>query len=74
VLVHYSETHDNDRLAKQGRAWSLMRNRLAALTCQSGAWGYTAGVEWLADGLFLTGSAEIIAVCAWQPEGSQLNA
>ena len=23
LLVHYSETHDNDRLAKQGRAWSL---------------------------------------------------
>ena len=49
VLVHYSETHDNDRLAKRGRAWSLMRNRLAALSCQSGAWGYTCGVEWLAD-------------------------
>jgi glycogen debranching enzyme len=49
VLVHYSETHDNDRLAKQGRAWSLMRNRLAALACQSGAWGYTCGVEWLAS-------------------------
>jgi diaminopimelate epimerase len=31
-------------------------------------------VEWLADGLFLTGSAEIIAVCAWQAAGSQLNA
>jgi len=49
VLVHYSETHDNDRLAKRGRTWSLLRNRLAALTCQSGAWGYTCGVEWLAD-------------------------
>jgi starch synthase (maltosyl-transferring) len=49
ILVHYSETHDNERLAKRGRAWSLLRNRLAALTCQSGAWGYTCGVEWLAD-------------------------
>ncbi len=49
VLVHYSETHDNDRLAKKGRAWSLMRNRLAALTCQSGAFGFTCGVEWLAN-------------------------
>ncbi len=29
--VHYSETHDNDRLAKKGRAWSLLRNRLCAL-------------------------------------------
>jgi len=29
VLVHYSETHDNDRLAAKGRAWSLLRNRSA---------------------------------------------
>ncbi len=49
VLVNYSETHDNERLAAKGRTWSLMRNRLAALTAQSGAWGYTCGVEWLAD-------------------------
>ncbi|MBA3845886.1 MAG: glycogen debranching enzyme N-terminal domain-containing protein [Planctomycetes bacterium] len=48
VLVHYSETHDNDRLAKQGDAWSLLRNRLCALTSQSGAFGFTCGVEWLA--------------------------
>ena len=49
VLVHYSETHDNDRLAKGGRAWSLFRNRLSALTSHAGAYGFTAGVEWLAD-------------------------
>lgn len=49
VLVHYSETHDNDRLAKGGRAWSLFRNQLSALTSHSGAYGFTAGVEWLAN-------------------------
>jgi len=48
LLVHYSETHDNERLAKKGRAWALMRNQLAALTCSSGAYGFTCGVEWLA--------------------------
>ena len=48
VLIHYSETHDNDRLAKQGRAWSLLRNRLSALTSDAGAYGFTTGVEWLA--------------------------
>jgi starch synthase (maltosyl-transferring) len=48
TLVHYSETHDNERLAAQGRAWSLMRNRLCALTSHGGAFGYTCGVEWLA--------------------------
>ena len=73
--VHYSETHDNSRLAAKksgecqvasdkpptpsvprpaspatspGRAWSLLRNRLCALTSPSGGFGFTSGVEWLA--------------------------
>lgn len=46
--VHYSETHDNQRLAAKGRAWSLLRNRLCALTSVSGGFGFTGGVEWLA--------------------------
>ncbi len=46
--VHYSETHDNDRLAKKGRAWSLLRNQLCALSSPSGGFGFTCGVEWLA--------------------------
>ena len=48
LLVHYSETHDNDRLASRGRSWSLLRNRLSALTSNSGGFGFTCGVEWLA--------------------------
>ncbi len=48
LYVHYSETHDNDRLAKRGCAWSLLRNRLCALTSVSGGFGFTCGVEWLA--------------------------
>ncbi len=46
--INYSETHDNDRLAKKGRAWSLLRNRLCAFTSPSGGFGFTCGVEWLA--------------------------
>lgn len=46
-LLHYSETHDNERLAKRGRAWSLLRNRLCALTSVSGGFGFTCGAEWL---------------------------
>ena len=46
--VHYSETHDNSRLADKSRAWSLLRNRLCALTSPSGGFGFTCGVEWLA--------------------------
>jgi glycogen debranching enzyme len=48
TYVHYSETHDNDRLAARGRVWSLLRNRLCALTSASGGFGFTCGVEWLA--------------------------
>jgi predicted glycogen debranching enzyme len=48
TYVHYSETHDNDRLAARGRAWSLLRNRLCALTSVSGGFGFSGGVEWLA--------------------------
>ncbi len=68
AYVHYSETHDNDRLAararaaapkpkpasgvaegtKPNRAWSLLRNRLCALTSPCGGFGFTCGVEWLA--------------------------
>ncbi len=48
LLAHYSETHDNPRLAERGRAWSLLRNRLCAFTSISGGYGFTCGVEWLA--------------------------
>ncbi len=48
LYVHYSETHDNDRLARRGRGWSLLRNRLCALTSVNGGFGFTNGVEWLA--------------------------
>ena len=48
LYAHYSETHDNPRLAERGRVWSLMRNQLCALTSVSGAYGFTCGVEWLA--------------------------
>jgi glycogen debranching enzyme len=47
VLVHFSETHDNDRLAARGARWSALRNRLCALASVSGGFGFSAGVEWL---------------------------
>ena len=49
TLIHYSETHDNTRLAEKGHRWSLLRNRLCALTSVNGGFGFTNGVEWLAD-------------------------
>ncbi len=76
VYVHYSETHDNDRLAAVSREWSLLRNRLCALASVNGAYGFTCGVEWLAEekfnvhssrGLSWGGNDNVIA------ELSQLN-
>jgi len=48
LYVHYSETHDNERLARLGKRWSLLRNRLCGLASVSGGFGFTGGVEWLA--------------------------
>jgi starch synthase (maltosyl-transferring) len=59
TLVHYSETHDNSRLAATGGrpgepvtaagvAWSRHRNRLCALLSLNGGFGFTCGVEWCA--------------------------
>src|SRR5437773_1262308 len=76
VLAHYSETHDNDRLAKKGRAWSLLRNRLCALASVNGAFGFTCGVEWLATERILVHGCTGLA---WRskeniiPELAQLN-
>src|SRR5947208_3243539 len=39
----------SDRLAAKGRAWSLLRNRLCALTGNNGGFGFSCGVEWLAS-------------------------
>ncbi|MDY6934126.1 MAG: amylo-alpha-1,6-glucosidase [Spirochaetota bacterium] len=49
ILVHYAETHDNNRLATKGRSYALMRLCLSAFTSYYGNWGFTNGVEWLAD-------------------------
>ena len=47
-LVHFAETHDNDRLAKGGRTYARLRVALAALLSHQGAWGIANGVEWFA--------------------------
>lgn len=49
ALVHFAETHDNDRLAKGGKQYARLRVALAALLSHQGAWGIANGVEWFAD-------------------------
>ena len=48
ALVHFAETHDNDRLAKGGETYARLRVALAALLSHQGAWGIANGVEWFA--------------------------
>ena len=48
ALVHFAETHDNDRLARGGQTYARLRVALAALLSHQGAWGITNGVEWFA--------------------------
>ena len=49
LQVNFSETHDNGRLAAHSKEYSMMRNALCALFSQSGAFGFTNGVEWFAE-------------------------
>lgn len=48
-LIHYAETHDNNRLAARGTCYARMRVALAALLSRQGCFGITNGVEWFAD-------------------------
>jgi starch synthase (maltosyl-transferring) len=48
LLVHYAETHDNDRLAARSKTWAEMRTALAALCAHAGGFGIANGVEWFA--------------------------
>ena len=46
TLVHFAETHDNNRLANSGEVYARLRVQLAALLSWQGAWGIANGVEW----------------------------
>ncbi|MFC1813260.1 amylo-alpha-1,6-glucosidase [Thermodesulfobacteriota bacterium] len=48
VVVHYAETHDNQRLASTSNEYARMRTALCALLSPNGAFGFANGVEWFA--------------------------
>ncbi len=48
LLVHFAETHDNNRLAARSVAYARMRTALCALLSHLGGFGFANGVEWLA--------------------------
>ena len=49
LMVHFAETHDNNRLAADSIVYAGMRTALCALSSHSGAFGFANGVEWYAD-------------------------
>lgn len=48
TLVHFAETHDNDRLASRSERYAAMRTALCALFSIRGGFGFANGVEWFA--------------------------
>ncbi len=48
LLVHFAETHDNNRLAARSISYARMRTALCALFSHLGGFGFANGVEWLA--------------------------
>lgn len=48
-LIHFAETHDNNRLAASGETFAGMRVAMCALLSHQGAFGISNGVEWFAD-------------------------
>ncbi len=48
ALVHFAETHDNNRLAARSQAFARLRTALCALCAHQGGFAFANGVEWLA--------------------------
>ncbi len=48
ALIHFAETHDNNRLAAQSPDYAAMRTALCALFSEQGGFGFANGVEWFA--------------------------
>ncbi len=49
LMVHFAETHDNNRLAAISKRFAAMRTALCALSSHHGGFGFANGVEWFAD-------------------------
>ncbi len=48
-LIHFAETHDNNRLASVSPEYAKMRTSLCALFSVCGGFGFANGVEWFAS-------------------------
>jgi starch synthase (maltosyl-transferring) len=48
VMIHFAETHDNNRMAAVSPVYAAMRTALCALCSVQGGFGFANGVEWFA--------------------------
>jgi starch synthase (maltosyl-transferring) len=48
LMIHFAETHDNNRLAATSTAYAAMRTALCALISNCGGFGFANGAEWFA--------------------------
>lgn len=48
-MIHFAETHDNNRLASVSAEYAQMRTAMSAMFSVAGAFGITNGVEWFAS-------------------------
>ncbi len=70
LLVHYAETHDNNRLAATSETFARLRTALTALLCREGGFGLTCGAEWLAvEKLDVHGAADL----SWGAESNLIG-
>ncbi|OVE74021.1 hypothetical protein BVX94_01705 [bacterium B17] len=70
LLVHFAETHDNNRLASVSKTYSRMRTALCALTSPCGGFGMANGVEWFADDKIYVHEAPSLS---WGSEDNQVE-
>ncbi|MDP2989251.1 MAG: amylo-alpha-1,6-glucosidase, partial [Kiritimatiellota bacterium] len=70
LLVHFAETHDNNRLASRSIPYARMRTALSALCSSNGAFAFANGVEWHAtEKIDVHGRASL----AWDASENQVD-
>ncbi|MBR2345223.1 MAG: glycogen debranching enzyme N-terminal domain-containing protein [Lentisphaeria bacterium] len=48
IMANFAETHDNSRLAANGKVYARLRFMVNALLCRNGAFGFANGAEYFA--------------------------
>ncbi len=70
LLIHFAETHDNNRMAATSPTYAAMRTALCALVSNCGGFGFANGVEW-----FATEKINVHDACSlnWGAEFNQVD-